>query len=112
MTPAGDPSLSLLSGQSLVPLVLVLALLFALVWALRRGSLPLGRFNRLDVKIEGTVSLGERRSLVIVTVEGKRLLLGLTPAAVSLVTELGVSGGFEGALARRTAADRESGVSS
>lgn len=112
MTPAGDPSLSILGTQSLVPLLLVLALLFALVWALRRGSLPLGRFNRLDVKIEGTVSLGERRSLLIVTVEGKRLLLGLTPAAVSLVSELGGAGGFEGALARRTASDRESGGSS
>ena len=34
------------------------------------------------------VPLGDRRSLVIVSVEGRRLLLGLTPAQVSLVTEL------------------------
>ena len=33
--------------------------------------------------------LGERRSLVIVSVEGRRLLLGLTPGQISMVTELG-----------------------
>jgi flagellar biogenesis protein FliO len=40
------------------------------------------------VKIETAVPLGERRSLVIVAVEGRRLLIGLTPASVSLVTNL------------------------
>jgi flagellar biogenesis protein FliO len=34
------------------------------------------------------VALGERRSLVIVSVEGRRLLLGLTPTSMSLVAEL------------------------
>ena len=32
--------------------------------------------------------LGERRSLMVVAIEGRRLLLGLTPMQVSLVTEL------------------------
>lgn len=109
MSAAGDSSLSLLAGQSIVPLLIVLGLLFALVWALRRGALPLGRFNRLDVKIEGTVPLGERRSLVVVSVEGKRLLLGLTPATVSLVTELGAAARFEDALTRRTSGTSGSG---
>ena len=40
------------------------------------------------VRIEATVPLGERRSLMVVAVEGRRLLLGLTPMQVSLVTEL------------------------
>jgi flagellar biogenesis protein FliO len=35
------------------------------------------------------MSLGERRSLVVVAVENKRLLLGLTPNQVTLVAELG-----------------------
>ncbi len=46
-------------------------------------------------RVETAVPLGERRSLVIVAVEGRRLLLGLTPAQVSLVTELrGDGSGF------------------
>jgi flagellar biogenesis protein FliO len=53
--------------------------------------------------IESATPLGERRSLVIVKVEGRRLLLGLTPMNVSLVTELApalseVEGQFENAL--------------
>jgi flagellar biogenesis protein FliO len=49
------------------------------------------------MSVESAVSLGERRSLVIVTVEGRRLLLGVAPNSVSLVTELGQS--FGGVLA-------------
>ena len=40
------------------------------------------------VDVESAISLGERRSLVIVSVEGRRLLLGLTSTQVSLITEL------------------------
>lgn len=112
MSSTPDPSLSLLSAQSLVPLLLVLGLLFALVWLLRRGTLPLGRFNKLDVKIEGSIPLGERRTLVVVSVEGRRLLLGMTPASVSLVTELGTGARFEDALARRTTPGTSAGESS
>ena len=65
----------------------VIALLVGAGWALRRSA----AFRRAtkSVTVETAVSLGERRSLVIVAVEGKRLLLGLTPAQVSLVAELG-----------------------
>jgi flagellar biogenesis protein FliO len=38
--------------------------------------------------VETAIPLGERRSLVIVSVEGRRLLLGLTTTNISLVTEL------------------------
>lgn len=66
---------------------IVIALLFGAVWALRRSA-PFRRSAK-SVSVETAVSLGERRSLVIVSVEGKRLLLGLTPMQISLVTELG-----------------------
>ena len=68
---------------------LVLALVAGLAWLVRRGTLRLpGSFKRQSMTIESATPLGERRSLVIVTVEGRRLLLGLTPMHVSLVTEL------------------------
>ena len=76
-----------LGAQSFLAVALVLALVGALAWVARRGAF--GRLGaRGPVSVETAVPLGERRSLVVVVVEGRRLLLGLTPASVSLVTEL------------------------
>jgi len=69
--------------------VFVLGLLLMLAWLVKRGTIALpGRRGPGAVQIETSVPLGERRSLIIVSVEGRRLLLGLTPMQVSLVTEL------------------------
>jgi flagellar protein FliO/FliZ len=73
--------------QSLVGVLFVLGLLGALAWMARRGGFA-SLQKRGPVSIETAVPLGERRSLVVVAVEGRRLLLGLTPGQVSLVTEL------------------------
>ena len=73
--------------QSYLAVVLVLALVGALAYVARRGGF--GALNkRGPVSVETAVPLGERRSLVIVAVEGRRLLLGLTPANVSMLAEL------------------------
>ncbi len=88
---------------NLVSVVLVLLALAGLAWLLRRGMLKLpGRKRDQAVTVETAVSLGEHRSLVIVAVEGRRLLLGMTPAQVTLVTELQA-----GAPAFGTALDRQ-----
>ena len=68
--------------------VFVLALVATLAWLVRRGTLRLPGSKRHSMTIESATPLGERRSLVIVSVEGRRLLIGLTPMNVSLVTEL------------------------
>jgi flagellar protein FliO/FliZ len=79
----------MLTLRALSGLVVVLGLLAGLIWMLRRGSFGIaGTRSRAAIAIETAASLGERRSLVIVKVEGRRLLLGLTPQAVSLVSEL------------------------
>ena len=44
--------------------------------------------SRTSIVVETAVSLGERRSLVIVAVEGRRLLLGLATGGVSLLADL------------------------
>ena len=82
------------AGPDLVPpvfrmaagLFVVLALLALLAWVMRR-SLNARKTNGA-LNVETALSLGERRSLVIVTVEQRRLLLGLAPGQVSLLTEL------------------------
>jgi len=96
--------------RSLLAIVVVFGLLAALAWAARRGRLGFFTRQPAHVRVEATVPLGERRSLMVVAIEGRRLLLGLTPMQVSLVTELtqpspeAASGGFGAALARAEAA--------
>jgi flagellar protein FliO/FliZ len=75
--------------RGLLSLVAVLGLLGLFIFALRRGVLRLAPLRaRAGITIETATSLGDRRSLVIVEVEGRRLLLGLAPGGVSLLGEL------------------------
>jgi len=70
-------------------LVVVLGLLLLFVWALRRGMFKGGPFSqRSSIVVETAVALGDRRSLVIVSVEGRRLLLGLATGSVSHLADL------------------------
>lgn len=84
---------------------IVLALLAVAAWLLKRGAFgALGGKAKGLIRIEATVPLGERRSLMVVAVEGRRLLLGLTPAQISLVTELERGESFDAALTKASAA--------
>ena len=80
---------ALLTVRALGSLVAVLGLLGLFVWALRRGSLKLSSLApKGTIAIETAMSLGERRSIAIIGVEGRRLLVGLTPTTISLLTDL------------------------
>jgi len=62
-------------------LALVLALIFAAAWVLKRfGGLPAG--GQGSVRVLGGISLGARERLVVVEVEGTRLILGVAPGRV------------------------------
>ena len=81
---------TIVTVRAMASLVVVLGLLAAFVWALRRGSIRLSKLApRGTIAVETAMSLGERRSLAIVGVEGRRLLVGLTPTTISLLTDLG-----------------------
>ena len=93
-----------ISYQSFLGVLIVLGIVAGLAWLARRGAFAkLVGANR-PITVETAVALGERRSLVIVAVEGRRLLLGLTPGQISMVTELaapkprGGEAGFEARL--------------
>ena len=69
-----------------------------IVWALRRGMLHTGRLSsRTNIVVETAVALGDRRSLVVVAVEGRRLLLGVTAGSVSVLADLAPAKPGEGA---------------
>ncbi len=78
--------------RTLLSLLVVLGLLGGCLWLIRRGGWQGGlRTGPRPVQVETAVSLGDRRQLVIVSVEGRRLLLGVTQMHVALVTELSAS---------------------
>lgn len=81
-----DPASLAFGLRPWLALAVVLALLAATVWALRATAAT--RRARQALAVESALSLGEKRSLVIVMVEGRRLLVGVAPGGVSLVTEL------------------------
>ena len=86
--------------RTLLSLIVVLGLMGGCLWLVRRGGLTSGRKGPRAVQVETAIGLGDRRQLVIVAVEGRRLLLGVTPMHVSLVTELsGTPASFADALA-------------
>jgi flagellar protein FliO/FliZ len=84
--------------QSFLAVLIVLGLVGALAWFARRGAFAAIRRGPRAITVETAVPLGERRSLVIVSVEGRRILLGLTPGQISMVTELGPLQSFENRL--------------
>jgi len=69
---------------ALLALGLVIGLIFALAWLLRR--LP-GTGLRPDagIRVIAGTSLGSKERAVVIEVNGQQLLLGLTPGAVSLL---------------------------
>lgn len=80
---------SALVVRTFASLLVVIGLLSLFVWVLRRGMLRTGPFApRSSIVVETAVALGDRRSLVIVAVEGRRLLLGLTAGSMSLLADL------------------------
>lgn len=84
---AADPAaLGTLGLRSFLALAVVGVLLAAMVWGLKRVTDA--RRGRQLLSVESALSLGDKRSLVIVAVEGRRLLVGVAPGGVSLVTEL------------------------
>jgi flagellar biogenesis protein FliO len=67
----------------------VLTLLALFVWALRRGTIRLSSLApRGAITIETATAMGDRRQLAIVAVEGRRVLVGLTPTTISFLTDL------------------------
>lgn len=91
--------------RTLLSLLVVLGLMAGCLWLVRRGGLQTGlRKGPRAVQVETAVGLGDRRQLVIVSVEGRRLLLGVTPMHVSLLTELAGAPTFGQALEARVEA--------
>jgi flagellar protein FliO/FliZ len=71
-------------------LALILGVLFLGVWLLKRfgPKAGLGMFQRGDLKLEGQLGLGPKKSVAVVQFLNKVLVLGVTDERITLLTEL------------------------
>ncbi|XOV88302.1 MAG: flagellar biosynthetic protein FliO [Pseudomonadota bacterium] len=89
MASAGDaaPAAGLLL-QMLVALVVVVGLIYALGWLLKR--LQAGAATQSgSIRMLGGLSVGARERVVLLELDGKRILLGVTSTSVSPIVVLG-----------------------
>lgn len=86
---APAPSLSPLGSllETVLGLGLVLGLIFALAWLVRRFGQS-GFASQRRLKVVGGTLLGGRERVVIVELGERWLVLGVTPQQVNLLTEL------------------------
>ncbi|WP_333617368.1 flagellar biosynthetic protein FliO [Mixta calida] len=70
-------------------MALVILLIFACAWLARRcGVAGRVRADGTQIAVKASYSLGQRERLVVVDVDGERLLLGVTPGAITRLGRL------------------------
>jgi flagellar biosynthetic protein FliO len=112
------PSLGRLFVQMTVALGVVFALMAGVLWAARRWLPQVGgrssRNNAIrGIEVLATRPIGQRRSLMLVRIADRTLLLGVTPQSIQALTEMEPEPSFaDGAPdpARWRAAAREAGL--
>ena len=75
-----DPGLAGSLGQMVLGLAVVIGLLLATLWLIKRLSMPRGATAGL--KVLGAVAVGQRERVVLVEIAGQVLVLGVTPGSV------------------------------
>ena len=117
--PAGERTVPPLTGgqlgQTILGLVIVLAIILVLAWGVKRFT-HLPGAGKGGVRVEAGISLGPRERVVLLSVEGTRVLVGVAPGCVRTLHVLAQAdvqhgspgdSGFDGAL-RRVSAERMS----
>lgn len=81
-----------------IGLLLVLGLMLGLAWLVKRYVQVPG-IGKGQVQIQGGVSLGAREKAVLLSVEGRRLLVGIAPGRVQTLLVLDDTSGQENTFA-------------
>ncbi|TCO76593.1 flagellar biosynthetic protein FliO [Chromatocurvus halotolerans] len=104
--PAVDSAANL--GRTMLGLGVVIALVFGLAWVARRVSSmrALSGSGGGPIQVVGQLALGTRERLLLVEVDGKRVLLGVVPGAITRL-DAGDSALGEGFSSRLSAAQKD-----
>jgi flagellar protein FliO/FliZ len=87
--------------RAVLSLLLVIALMFALAWAIKRYG-PIAKVKKsLGLDILGQVSLGTRVNLALIRVGKSTLLIGVTANQITLLKDMD-EGDFEKSLSQAT----------
>jgi flagellar protein FliO/FliZ len=87
--------------RAVLSLLLVIALMFALAWAIKRYG-PIAKVKKsLGLDILGQVSLGARVNLALIRVGKSTLLIGVTANQITLLKDMD-AGDFEKSLSQAT----------
>jgi flagellar biosynthetic protein FliO len=98
---AADSGMASTGLRSVLSLMLVISLMFALAWALKRYG-PMAKVKKsLGLDILGQVSLGARVNIALIRVGKSVLLIGVTANTVSLLKDMD-EGDFEKSLSQAT----------
>lgn len=84
-----QPELGAASLKIIGMLMLLIAILLGGFWLLRRYG-PKGGFGMMgrgELKLEGQLALGPKKSVVVVRFLNKHLVLGVTDTSINLLTE-------------------------
>lgn len=81
-----DPVVAADSGQAalgklVLGLLCVLALIYGCAWAMKRLRLP-NAFSTSVMKVDAVVAVGTREKIVLLTVGGQQLVVGVTPSSI------------------------------
>ncbi len=85
------------SAGSMLMVALLLGAMVAGAWYLKRGGRLKGA-PASELKIVSAVAVGARERIAIVEVAGKRLVVGITPQQISLLTESAAPAPFSASL--------------
>ena len=69
--------------KMVVSLVFIIAFIPACLWVMKRFQLAQMKFGQSDIKIVNVQSLGTKEKLMLVEVEGERILIGVTAHNIS-----------------------------
>jgi flagellar protein FliO/FliZ len=87
----GSPDLGLSSLKAFSALILVVALILVLAWLARRylKFLPKGGGRANRIQIVSVQSLGPKRAVYLLEVEGRKLLVGSADSGVNMLKDFG-----------------------
>lgn len=74
-------------GKTALALGVVIAIILLCAWGLRRIQQG-NRYGKLPTKVVSSHALGQRERVVVLDIDDKRLVLGVTPQNINLLTEL------------------------